>query len=96
MPSLLCGPISIPSTVSGAATAQTASCTSESPSSDGFGDTQLRTSRTHVIRSTAETFVVGTDGVIRYKFVGPLNEDAVATRLMPEIEKAMGGSASTQ
>jgi cytochrome c biogenesis protein CcmG/thiol:disulfide interchange protein DsbE len=59
-------------------------------------DARGRTGIDWGVYGVPETFVVGTDGVIRYKFVGPLNEDAVATRLMPEIEKAMGGSASTQ
>jgi cytochrome c biogenesis protein CcmG/thiol:disulfide interchange protein DsbE len=36
-----------------------------------------------------ETFVVGRDGVIRYKFIGPLSPETVATTLMPEIEKAL-------
>jgi cytochrome c biogenesis protein CcmG/thiol:disulfide interchange protein DsbE len=36
-----------------------------------------------------ETFVIGRDGVIRYKHVGPLTEESVATLLMPEINKAL-------
>ncbi|MCX7303028.1 MAG: DsbE family thiol:disulfide interchange protein [Hyphomicrobiales bacterium] len=36
-----------------------------------------------------ETFLVGKDGKIRFKHVGPLTEQAVATSLMPEIEKAL-------
>jgi cytochrome c biogenesis protein CcmG/thiol:disulfide interchange protein DsbE len=36
-----------------------------------------------------ETFVVGADAVIRYKFIGPLSDEAVARVLMPEIEKAL-------
>ena len=36
-----------------------------------------------------ETFLVGRDGAIRYKSVGPLTREAVETRLMPEIEKAL-------
>jgi cytochrome c biogenesis protein CcmG/thiol:disulfide interchange protein DsbE len=38
-----------------------------------------------------ETFLVGADGIIRYKFVGPLSDETVARLLMPEIEKALGG-----
>ncbi len=38
-----------------------------------------------------ETFVVGADGVIRYKYIGPLSDEAVAKTLMPEIEKALKG-----
>lgn len=37
-----------------------------------------------------ETFVVKGDGTIAYKFIGPLTPSAVATTLVPEIEKAMG------
>lgn len=40
-----------------------------------------------------ETFVVRGDGVIVYKHVGPLTPSAVATTLLPEIEKAQAGSS---
>ncbi len=36
-----------------------------------------------------ETFLVGPDGVIRYKFIGPLTEEAVSTVLMPEVDKVL-------
>jgi cytochrome c biogenesis protein CcmG/thiol:disulfide interchange protein DsbE len=36
-----------------------------------------------------ETFVVTGDGKIAYKHVGPLTEDLIRDRLMPEIEKAL-------
>jgi cytochrome c biogenesis protein CcmG/thiol:disulfide interchange protein DsbE len=36
-----------------------------------------------------ETFVVRGDGVIAYKFVGPISEEAFAAKIMPEIAKAM-------
>jgi len=39
-----------------------------------------------------ETFVVGRDGVIRYKFIGPLGDETVRRLLMPEIEKALNPS----
>lgn len=39
-----------------------------------------------------ETFLVGKDGKIAFKHVGPLTPEAVATRLMPEIEKAVAAS----
>ena len=35
-----------------------------------------------------ETFVVGPDGRIAYKFIGPLSEDSYRTVLKPEIDKA--------
>lgn len=37
-----------------------------------------------------ETFVINGDGTIAYKFVGPLTPSALATTLLPEIEKAIG------
>jgi cytochrome c biogenesis protein CcmG/thiol:disulfide interchange protein DsbE len=42
-----------------------------------------------------ETFVIRGDGTIAYKFVGPLTPSAIATTLIPEIEKAMAGGAAT-
>ncbi|MFC3206940.1 DsbE family thiol:disulfide interchange protein [Aquamicrobium soli] len=36
-----------------------------------------------------ETFVIGKDGAIAYKHVGPLTPDSVRTALLPEIEKAL-------
>ncbi len=36
-----------------------------------------------------ETFVVGRDGKILFKHVGPLSEQSLATTLMPEIDKAL-------
>ncbi|ODT15884.1 MAG: thiol:disulfide interchange protein [Kaistia sp. SCN 65-12] len=38
-----------------------------------------------------ETFVVGRDGTIRYKFVGPLSAESLEKVMMPEIEKALAG-----
>jgi cytochrome c biogenesis protein CcmG/thiol:disulfide interchange protein DsbE len=35
-----------------------------------------------------ETFVVDGQGIIRFKFIGPLSADAIAKTLLPEIEKA--------
>jgi cytochrome c biogenesis protein CcmG/thiol:disulfide interchange protein DsbE len=39
-----------------------------------------------------ETFVVGRDGRIAFKLVGPINAENFASALMPAIEKALGGS----
>ena len=36
-----------------------------------------------------ETFVVGRDGRIAFKLVGPITADNIATTLMPAIEKAL-------
>ena len=41
-----------------------------------------------------ETFVIGKDGKIAFKHVGPLTEGSVKTELMPEIEKAFAASTS--
>ena len=42
-----------------------------------------------------ETYLVGPDGIIAKKYVGPLTAKAVATDLMPEIEKMLGKAAGT-
>jgi cytochrome c biogenesis protein CcmG/thiol:disulfide interchange protein DsbE len=42
-----------------------------------------------------ETFVVGKDGKIAYKHVGPLTPDSLRTKLMPEVEKALAAQASS-
>jgi cytochrome c biogenesis protein CcmG/thiol:disulfide interchange protein DsbE len=39
-----------------------------------------------------ETYLVGKDGRILYKHVGPFTEQSIANELMPAIEKAAGGS----
>lgn len=36
-----------------------------------------------------ETFLIGKDGRIAWKHVGPFDPENVATTLMPEIEKAL-------
>ena len=41
-----------------------------------------------------ETFVVGRDGTILFKHVGPLTEQSLARTLMPEIEKAIAGESA--
>ena len=38
-----------------------------------------------------ETYVIGRDGTIRYKFTGPLDPEKIKSVLMPEIEKALAG-----
>jgi cytochrome c biogenesis protein CcmG/thiol:disulfide interchange protein DsbE len=37
-----------------------------------------------------ETYLVGPDGIIRKKYIGPLTQETVAKDLMPEIAKALG------
>jgi cytochrome c biogenesis protein CcmG/thiol:disulfide interchange protein DsbE len=39
-----------------------------------------------------ETYVIGKDGKIAFKHIGPLSDAAVANELMPEIEKALAKS----
>ena len=41
-----------------------------------------------------ETFVIGKDGKIAFKHVGPLTEQSVKAELLPQIEKAFVASAS--
>jgi cytochrome c biogenesis protein CcmG/thiol:disulfide interchange protein DsbE len=41
-----------------------------------------------------ETFVVGPDGTIDYKFIGPLSDDTLEKVLMPEIRKAIAKRGS--
>jgi cytochrome c biogenesis protein CcmG/thiol:disulfide interchange protein DsbE len=36
-----------------------------------------------------ETYVVDRQGIVRYRFIGPLDEDRLANDLMPQIEKAL-------
>lgn len=43
-----------------------------------------------------ETFIVDRDGRIAYRHVGPLNESSLTEILMPEIEKALRGTASAR
>jgi cytochrome c biogenesis protein CcmG/thiol:disulfide interchange protein DsbE len=40
-----------------------------------------------------ETFVIGKDGKIAFKHVGPLSDSAVASELMPQIEKALAAGS---
>ena len=39
-----------------------------------------------------ETFIVGRDGRIAYKLIGPITPENLETVLKPEIEKALGGA----
>lgn len=40
-----------------------------------------------------ETFVVGRDGLITYKYIGPIDANGLKQRLIPEIEKALAAPA---
>ena len=52
-------------------------------------DRQGRTTIDWGVYGVPESFVVGADGIIRYKFIGPLSDETAANLLMPEIEKAL-------
>lgn len=43
------------------------------------------------VTGAPETFIVGADGVIRYKHTGPLTPEVWETRLWPIIERLRGG-----
>jgi cytochrome c biogenesis protein CcmG/thiol:disulfide interchange protein DsbE len=39
-----------------------------------------------------ETFIIGRDGRIAYKLVGPITPENLETTIKPEIEKALGAA----
>jgi cytochrome c biogenesis protein CcmG, thiol:disulfide interchange protein DsbE len=51
-------------------------------------DAKGRTAIDWGVYGVPETFIVGPDGTIRYKFVGPLSPSALEATLKPEIDKA--------
>lgn len=55
-------------------------------------DANGRTAIDWGVYGVPETFVVGRDGKIAFKHVGPLTEDAVSGRLMPAIEQALAAT----
>ena len=52
-------------------------------------DERGRTAIDWGVYGVPETFLVGPDGVIRYKFIGPLTAETVERALKPAIEKAL-------
>jgi cytochrome c biogenesis protein CcmG/thiol:disulfide interchange protein DsbE len=40
-----------------------------------------------------ETFVIDQDGVIRYKHIGPITEQALAQKIMPLVRELRGSPA---
>lgn len=52
-------------------------------------DSTGRTAINWGVYGVPETFLVGPDGKIRYKHVGPLTESAIERELLPEIDKAL-------
>ncbi|WP_246520108.1 DsbE family thiol:disulfide interchange protein [Ancylobacter lacus] len=56
-------------------------------------DTSGRTAIDWGVYGVPETFVIGKDGRIAYKYIGPLDAEGAATRLLPEVQKAMQAPA---
>jgi cytochrome c biogenesis protein CcmG, thiol:disulfide interchange protein DsbE len=54
-------------------------------------DTTGRTGIDWGVYGVPETFVVDAGGIIRYKFIGPISADELATVVKPEIDKALQG-----
>lgn len=52
-------------------------------------DKKGRTAIDWGVYGVPETFVVAADGTIAYKFIGPIGEQGLRERLLPEIEKAL-------
>jgi cytochrome c biogenesis protein CcmG/thiol:disulfide interchange protein DsbE len=52
-------------------------------------DADGKASREWGVYGVPETFVVGRDGKIAFKLIGPITEKNLPTELMPEIEKAL-------
>ena len=52
-------------------------------------DPRQRVSIEWGVYGVPETYVVDRQGIIRYRVVGPLNEQRLANELMPEIEKVL-------
>lgn len=55
-------------------------------------DTNGRAAIEWGVYGVPETFLVGRDGTIAFKHVGPLSAETLHTTLMPEIEKALAAS----
>ncbi|TSJ60601.1 DsbE family thiol:disulfide interchange protein [Starkeya sp. 3C] len=56
-------------------------------------DANGRTAIDWGVYGVPETFVVGKDGRIAYKFIGPIDAQGLKERLLPEIEKAIAAPA---
>lgn len=57
-------------------------------------DQKGRTAIDWGVYGVPETFLVGKDGTILYKHVGPLTPGAVKDKLLPELEKAIAAPSS--
>lgn len=56
------------------------------------GDPNGRAAIEWGVYGVPETFLVGRDGRIAFKHVGPLSREALGTTLLPEIEKALAAA----
>ena len=61
---------------------------------DGEETDRLSTTIDWGVYGVPETFLVGKDGKIAAKHVGPLTVDAVKEQLLPEIEKALAAGSA--
>lgn len=57
-------------------------------------DTGGRTAIEWGVYGVPETFVIDRDGMIRYKFIGPLSPETYYDVFLPELQKIMDGSNS--
>ncbi len=55
-------------------------------------DSAGRTALDWGVYGVPETFLIGRDGKILFKHVGPLTGESAATTLMPEVEKALAAN----
>jgi len=55
-------------------------------------DANGRTAIDWGVYGVPESFIVGRDGKILFKQVGPMDERSITTKIMPEIEKALAAS----
>lgn len=54
-------------------------------------DTRGRSAIDWGVYGVPETFVIGRDGKIAYKHIGPITPESLQSKLKPEIEKALAG-----
>ncbi|MGX1499672.1 cytochrome c biogenesis protein CcmG/thiol:disulfide interchange protein DsbE [Labrenzia sp. MBR-25] len=57
-------------------------------------DTAGRTAIEWGVYGVPETFVIDGDGMIRYKFIGPLSSETYQNVFLPELKKIMAGDRS--
>jgi cytochrome c biogenesis protein CcmG, thiol:disulfide interchange protein DsbE len=55
-------------------------------------DYEGRTAIDYGVYGAPESFLIGADGTVLYKHIGPLTWDAVQREILPRIQQAQGGS----